>query len=316
MEFQDYYQTLGVDRSATSDQIKKQYRRMARKYHPDVSKEANAEEKFKQVKEAYEVLKDAEKRKAYDQFGSQWKQGQGFEPPSGSHTYQRGQQQHADAGQYSDFFESIFGGGGFHAGQRGRGRSFKQKGQDQHSKIAISLEEAYSGTTRSLGMREPAMNPQTGQVSYKTKSLNVKIPAGVTQGQHIRLAGQGSAGIGGGPNGDLYLEVELLPHPLYSVEGRDIHLKLPITPWEAALGATVETPTLGGKIKVTIPAGSQTGKKMRLKGRGLAGKTAGDQYLLLNIYTPEPNNDKQKELYQQMKEQMDFDPRKDLMEGR
>ena len=312
MEFQDYYDRLGVARNASPEDIKKSYRKLARKYHPDVSEESNAEEKFKQVKEAYEVLKDSKKRKAYDQMGPDWQQGQGFTPPP-DWEYQSSakpnSQQDFNAGDFSDFFESLFG-------QQARARrhhtSFKQRGQDQHSKISISLEEAFSGTTRVLSLQTPEINPQTGQVAYQTRTLNVKIPAGVTQGQQIRLSRQGTPGLGGGPNGDLYLEINLHSNSLYTVEGRNIYLNLPITPWEAALGATVQAPTLAGPVDIKIPAGSQTGKQLRLKGRGLPGKTPGDQYVLLKIVIPEPKNDQQKALYQKMAEEMRFDPRKEL----
>jgi len=316
MEFQDYYKTLGVSRNATVGDIKKAYRRLAKKYHPDVSKEPNAEEKFKQAKEAYEVLKDPEKRKAYDQFGQNWKQGQGFEPPPGWEFHQQhggGQQQGFHEADFSDFFSELFGGtgrqGGFHRG----GRTVKQRGQDQRSKIAINIQEAYNGTSRLLNLREPTVNPQTGQISYQSKQLNVKIPAGVTQGQQIRLTGQGAPGIGGAPNGDLYLEIEIMPDKIYKLEGRDIYLNLPITPWEAALGSKVEVPTLGGNISLTIPAGSQTGKKLRLKGRGLPGKIPGDQYISLNIYIPEPKDNEQKALYEKMADEMAFNPRQELL---
>ena len=314
MEYQDYYKTLGIARDATADEIKKSYRKLARKYHPDVSDEANAEEKFKQVKEAYEVLKDPEKRQAYDAMGENWRQGQGFTPPPGweyqGHPGANGANyQEFNQGDFSDFFESIFGGT---SGTR-RKSDFKQRGQDQHSRVTISLEEAYHGTTRALSLQEPQIDPKTGQVQYKTRTLRVKIPAGVTQGQQIRLRGQGTPGMGGAANGDLYLEINLQIHHQYTVEGKDIYLNLPVTPWEAALGATISVPTLGGLVELKIPAGSQTGRKMRLKGRGLPGKTAGDQYVLLKIYIPEPKNDQQKQLYRQMAEQMQFDPRKELM---
>ncbi len=313
MEFQDYYQTLGLKRNAAADEIKKAYRRMAKKFHPDVSKEPNAEEKFKQAKEAYEVLKDPEKRKAYDQFGKNWQQGQGFEPPpnwnyqSQQHSNEQFQQE-----DFSDFFSELFGrrGGGFHQQKQ---QPFRQRGQDQHSRIDISLEEAFNGTSRLLTMREPQLNQSTGQVTYKTKQLNVKIPAGVNHGQQIRLAKQGAPGIGGGDNGDLYLEIELLPHQHYQLHDKDLTLMLPVTPWEAALGATIKVPTLAGHIQLKIPAGSQSGKKLRIKGRGLPGKTPGDQYVVLSIYIPEPKDEKQKALYQQMSQQMPFNPRQELL---
>lgn len=302
MEYQDYYKTLGVNRDASSDEIKKNYRRLARKYHPDVSKEAGAEEKFKQAKEAYEVLKDPEKRKAYDQFGSQWKQGQGFEPPPGWQQ-QHGQQHYQSAGgaDYSDFFEAIFGRG------FGRAEVLRQRGKDQHSKINITLEEAFAGSTRTLTLEQPHIDG--GGVGSKKQQLNVKIPAGVTEGQQIRLARQGGRGSGGGPNGDLFLEIHLLPHKLFEVNHRDVQLKLPITPWEAALGAEITVPTLGGQIKLKIPAGSQSGKILRLKGRGLPGKTAGDQLVILAIYVPEAKTEEQKAFYEQMKSEMAFNPR-------
>ncbi len=316
MEYQDYYKILGVSREATPEEIKKSYRKLARKYHPDVSKEENAEEKFKQAKEAYEVLKDPEKRKAYNAMGSNWRQGQGFTPPPGWEFQQRGgrSETFGGGGDFSDFFETLFG--QFGRGGAGRTyREFKQRGQDQHSKVTVTLEEAFHGGTRVLTLQEPAMDPQTGQVSYQTRTLRVKIPAGVTQGQQIRLHGQGAPGIGGGPNGDLYLEIQLQPHRFYTVEGKDIFLNLPVTPWEAALGGKIEVPTLGGDIALTIPPGSQTGQKLRLKGRGLAGTPAGDQYVLLKIYIPEPKNEQQKQLYRQMAEHMQFNPRKELLAG-
>lgn len=314
MEYQDYYKILGVTRNATPEEIKKSYRRLARKYHPDVSTEKNAEDKFKQVKEAYEVLKDPEKRKLYDQMGPNWKQGQGFTPPPGWERQQAHEGAHYqtfEGGDFSDFFESLFGG----MGGRGRGahHTARQRGQDQHAKVNVSLEEAYHGAVRELTLQEPQLDPQTGQVTYKTRTLRVKIPAGVTANQQIRLQGQGTPGINGGPNGDLYLEVQIAPHAHYTLEGKDIYLNLPITPWEAALGGKVSVPTLGGVVELSIPAGSQTGQKLRLKGRGLPAHPAGDQYVLLKIYIPEPKNEQQKQLYRQMADQMHFDPRKELL---
>ncbi len=310
MEYKDYYQLLGLSREASADEIKKQYRRLARKYHPDVSDEKDAEEKFKEVKEAYEVLKDPKKRARYDQLGSQWQAGQGFEPPpdwqqyTSSAPFEEGQ-----FSDFSDFFSSIFG-----QARRGRaGAGFQARGQDQLSKIDITLEEAYHGCDRQLQLRQSELDPKTGQLQVKSRSLKVKIPKGVTQGQQIRLSGQGGQGMGAGPSGDLYLEINLLPHATFTVDGKNIYLNLPITPWEAALGSKVTTPTLAGNVGLTIPAGSQTGQQLRLKGRGLPGTPSGDQFVLLKIYIPEPKTAKQRELYQQMAEDMEFNPREDLI---
>lgn len=311
-EYPDYYKILGVEKNASAEEIKKKYRRLARKYHPDVSKEPNAEEKFKQVREAYEVLKDPAKKQTYDQMRSQpHGSKQGFTPPPGWE-YQRretgGTEAGFDASGFSEFFENLFG-------QQAHGRhhqgAFKQRGQDQHSKISISIEEAFKGTARLIQFQEPELDPRTGKVTLKTRSLNVKIPAGVIAGQQIRLAGQGSQGIGGGPNGDLYLGIQLLDHPFYTVKNRDIYLNLPITPWEAALGAKITVPTLAGPVEVAIPEKSQTGKKLRLKGRGFPGPTPGDQYIILNVYVPPPNTAEQRQLYKTMATEMhDFNPRK------
>lgn len=312
MEYKDYYKTLGVEKSASAEEIKKQYRLLARKYHPDVSKEKNAEEKFKEVREAYEVLKDPKKRQAYDQMGSQWQGGQqGFTPPPGWEFHaSRGQaEEQFGASDYSDFFESLFG-------QRthgGRQRAYSQRGEDQHSKVNIFLEEAYNGVERVLQLQEPELDPATGEVQYKTRNLKVKIPAGVTEGQQIRLAQQGGKGIGGAPNGDLYLEIKFAEHPYYTAKEKNIYLNLPVTPWEAALGAKIDVPTLGGKVAVTIPAGSQTGTKLRLKARGLPGSPAGDEFAILTIYIPEPKTDSQRELYKKMAEEMHYNPRNELI---
>lgn len=315
MEYQDYYKILGVDKNATAEEIKKQYRRLARKYHPDVSKETNAEEKFKQVREAYEVLKDPEKKQAYDQYdqmGGQRKSSQGFTPPPGwefhRQTERRGDEDLNTAG-FSEFFENLFG---QQAYARARQREFKRRGQDQHSKIQLSVEEAFSGTQRLIQFQEPELDPATGQVTLKTRSLNVKIPAGVIAGQQIRLAHQGAKGLGGAPNGDLYLEIELLDHPFYTLKNRDVYLHLPVTPWEAALGAKVQTPTLGGAVELTIPPGAQTGKKLRLKGRGFPGTPAGDEYVMLAVYTPEPKTETQRQLYKKMAEEMHYNPRLEI----
>lgn len=310
MEYPDYYKILGVSKNASAEEMKKQYRRLARKYHPDVSKEKNAEENFKQVKEAYEVLKDPVKKQAYDQMGSQSHGSQGFTPPPGW-KFRKAEaepplHEFEDTG-FSEFFENLFGQQA-HASRRHS--QFKQRGRDQHSKINLSVEEAFEGTQRVIQFQEPELDPGTGQVILKTRSLNVKIPAGVIAGQQIRLTGQGSQGVGGGPNGDLYLEIQLRDHLFYVTKNRDVYLNCPVTPWEAALGAKITVPTLAGPVELSIPAGSQTGKKLRLKGRGFPGAPAGDQYILLNIYIPEPKTDSQRQLYQMMaKEMHDYNPR-------
>lgn len=320
MEYKDYYATMGVSRTATPDEIKRSYRKLARKYHPDVSKEPNAEEKFKEVQEAYEVLKDPKKREAYNQLGSQWKTGQEFRPPPGWQTYtdfgEGGSAfEGADLGGFSDFFESIFGRGGRRAeGFQGR-RShaeFRQQGRDEHAKISISLEEAYHGGTKTIHLQIPQVDVN-GQVHHQTRTLKITIPKGVISGQQLRLANQGAPGIGGGPAGDLYLEMEIEPHRLFTLQGRDVYLTLPITPWEAALGAKVTVPTLGGSVDMKIASNAQSGQKLRLKGRGLPGKPQeGDQYVLLQILTPPAQTDAQRALYEKMAQEMPFNPRQNL----
>ena len=315
MDYKDYYKILDVKKDASADDIKKTYRRLARKYHPDVSKEENAEEKFKEVKEAYEVLKDPEKRKAYDQLGSAYQHGEGFTPPPGweyPHAGGAGPDVHFETGDFSDFFENIFGG---HARHKRYQQEFKARGQDQTAKIAVTLEEAFHGATQQIQLQSPRINPQTGQVELKTRNLKVQIPPGITNGQQLRLTGQGEPGIGGGPNGDLYVEVNIAPHPNFTLQGKDIYLNLPVTPWEAALGAKVTVPTLGGNVDLTIPANSQTGQKLRLKGRGMPGLNKGSQYVVLKVFIPEPTSPEQRKLYEQMQQQMAFNPRANLFKG-
>lgn len=306
MEYKDYYKTLGVDRTASQDKIKRAYKKLARKYHPDVSKETDAEARFKEINEAYHVLRDKEKRKAYDQLGSQWQQGQEFRPPPGWESrFQQGFGAE-DLGGFSDFFAEIFGGrpGGF----RYERHEYRMRGEDLHATIEISLEEAFHGGIRTLSLQSPEVD-EHGQVRQRTRQLNVQIPRGMSEGQHIRLAGQGGPGMGVGQAGDLFLQVVFAPHPLFHAEGRNIFLELPITPWEAALGARIKVPTLGGKVEITIPPGSQSGRKLRLKERGLPGKPAGDQYIILRIETPPASSDRARELYQMMAKEMPFNPR-------
>lgn len=305
MEYKDYYQIMGVPRNATQDELKRAYRKLARKYHPDVSKEADAERRFKEVGEAYEVLKDPQKRAAYDQLGSNWRAGQEFKPPPDwGFDFDLGGFGSAGGG-FSDFFESLFGGRGAANSQQRRG-GFSGKGRDHHAKLQIDLEDAYHGTTRTVYLQLPELDAQ-GRASTKTRTLNVKVPKGISAGQRIRLAGQGAPGLGSGPSGDLYLEVEFLPHRQFRAEGHDIYLTLPITPWEAALGATVSVPTLGGAVDMKIPAGSQSGQKLRLKGRGLP--PHGDHYVLLQLVTPPADNEAAREFYREMARRLPFNPR-------
>lgn len=313
MEFQDYYKLLGVSKSASDAELKKAYRKLARKYHPDVSKESDAEDKFKQIKEAYEVLKDPEKRKFYDQYGENWKAAQqGGYAGGGSSGFGGGGFTGADPNEFSDFFENMFGGGGgFRYHQAGgNSRQFKSRGEDLHSKVKISLLDAYKGAQRSIRLQVPEVTAQ-GLVSQKLKTLNVKIPKGVTEGQQIRLSGQGGSGMAGGPNGDLFLEIEFEPHPLYSLEGKDVYFRLPVSPWEAALGDKVTVPLVEGKVDLTVPAGCESGKKMRLKGKGLPAKTPGDFYVVLDIVVPKPCTASQKAIFETMAHEFkDFNPRK------
>ncbi len=313
MEYKDYYKILGVERDAKEADIKTAYRRLARKYHPDVSKELDAEEKFKEVGEAYEVLKDPQKRQAYDQLGANWKAGQNFTPPpgweeifSGTGFSGMGANQGGFTGAefsgsgFSDFFESLFG-GGFSAGQTSgfQSQGFQTKGADQHASMSITLEEAYHGANKMIRVNNG-------------RNLEVKIPAGITSGKRIRLAGQGAAGLGNGPKGDLYIEVQVLPHRLYKTEGKNILLDLPISPWEAVLGARVQVPTLAGRVETKIPAGSQSGKKLRLKQRGLPGSPPGDQIVTLQIVVPKAVSEQDKQYYEKMAERFEFNPRQNL----
>ena len=314
MEFKDYYTTLGIERDATQDEVKRAYRKLARKFHPDINKEADAEQRFKEIGEAYEVLHDTEKRAAYDKFGKDWQAGQDFKPPpdwDSGFEFTGGGYTESDASQFSDFFESLFGdqGSGPFTHQQ---RHYSGKGQDLHAKISISLEDSYNGTKQSLTLQRPMID-ETGHVTTRPHTLEVNIPKGVTEGQRIRLAGQGAEGIGQGPSGDLFLEIIFAKHPHFTPDGRDILLTLPIAPWEAALGATVPVPTLGGKVELTIPASSQTGKKLRLKGRGLStAKQTGHQYVTLAIIVPPAHTEQEKKLFRTMKQEMSFNPRSSL----
>ena len=310
MEYKDYYKILGVDRSAQDAEIKKAYRKLAGKYHPD--KPSGDESKFKEVSEAYEVLSDPKKRAMYDQLGSGYQNGQGFQPPPGfEQMFGGGFGGGSSGGGFSDFFESLFrgqggfGGGGFGGGYGGQ--SFAQKGEDQQVKVLISLEEAVNGNERQLNLKVPQADAH-GRVFQTSKQIKVRIPAGVKQGQRVRLSGQGAPGHHGGANGDLYLEIDRQTHPLYEIKEQDVYLNLPLTPWEAALGTKVQVPTLKGKVNLSIPAGTQSGSKLRIKGRGL-GKQPGDQYVVVQIHTPPAQTDQAKDFYQQMAQTLPFNPR-------
>ncbi|MGD9391691.1 MAG: DnaJ C-terminal domain-containing protein [Chromatiales bacterium] len=311
MDFKDYYAIMGVDRNATQDEIKRAYRKLARKYHPDVSKEHDAEIRFKELGEAYEVLKDPQKRAAYDQLGADWKAGQEFHPPPDWDAgFEFSGTGFGGGSGFSDFFESLFG--DFSRGPRGGARAgFQARGEDHHAKVLIDLEDAFNGASRSISLRAPEAAPN-GQVITKERTLNVRIPKGVSEGQRIRLAGQGAPGMGSGQRGDLFLEISFRPHPLYRVDGRDIFLDLPITPWEAALGATLKVPTPAGKVDLKIPAGTGSGRKLRLKGRGIPGKTAGDLYVIPQITVPPADSDAAREFYRKMERELPYNPRKQL----
>ena len=312
MEFKDYYKIMGLARDATPDGIKRAYRKLARKYHPDVSKEKDAEVRFKELTEANEVLSNPEKRAAYDQLGANWQAGQDFRPPpewnAGAEYPGSGFERQFGAdtnGDHSDFFESLFRQGfgstqGRPSAAGGRSRaSFSAQGEDHHAKIQIDLEDAYHGATRTLSLRVPEINAQ-GRVTPREHQITFTIPKGVRAGQHIRLAAQGAPGTGQGSPGDLYLDVEFRPHPLYRVDKHDVYMDLPVAPWEAALGAEVEAPTPTGRVEVKIPAGSTTGRKLRLKGRGLPGKSPGDFYFVLQIALPVADTDAARQVYQTM----------------
>jgi len=316
MEFKDYYQIMGVKRDATQDEIKRAYRKLARKFHPDVSKESDAERRFKELGEAYEVLKDPEKRAAYDQLGANWKAGQEFHPPpdwDAGFEFRGGGFTAGDAAAFSDFFESLFG-EHMAAGHGVKGADFRGRqvqGEDHHARVLIDLEDALHGATRSITLHAPMVD-ERGQVSTRERKLNVRIPQGVKPGQHIRLANQGSPGALGGRAGDLYLEIEFRPHPLYRVDGRDLHLDLPVAPWEAALGASVKTPTPGGTIDLKVPPGSSGGRKLRLKGRGIPGDPPGDLYVNLLVALPAADTAEAKEAYRAMERKFAFNPRSGL----
>jgi curved DNA-binding protein len=322
MEYKDYYKLLGVSRSAPKDEIGKAFKKLARKYHPDLNpNDATAEAKFKEINEAYEVLKDEKKRKLYDQFGSDWEHGQNFQPPPGYENMNFGGSGGFQQGGFSDFFETIFGGGGggFRGGfqqggfsQGGFGGSYQQRprrGSDSEAVYELTLDEAYRGGSKSITLQEQVAGPD-GIPRMTTKTLDVKVPAGIKDGQKIRLAGQGNPGMGGGSKGDLYLRIKLLPHHLFKVNDNDIILDLPLAPWEAVLGETVRIPTLDGAVEMKIPPGIGSGKKLRIKGRGLgSGARRGDQYVRIMIQSPDRLSNEARRLWEELRDTSDFTPR-------
>ena len=295
MQYRDYYEILGVTRGADAEEVKRAYRKLARKFHPDVSKERNAEEKFKEVQEAYEVLRDSDKRAAYDQLGRDFRNGQQFRPPPdwSQRFGNSGGQRFSDLNGFSDFFSSLFGGAGAGAGAGvGVGNS-AQTGSDA-GHLDVTIEEAFAGTKRRVTLNEHG----------RQRQVDVQIPAGVTEGQPLRIPGMGG-------RTSLIFRIRLRPHHLYEVVGKDVQIELPLAPWEAALGAKVAVPTLGGTVELTVPAGAQSGQKLRLRARGLPGNPAGDQMVTIKLVTPSAQSAAEKEAYERMKRDFKFDPRAD-----
>ncbi len=304
MRFKDYYKIMGLSRDASYEDIKSTYRKLARKYHPDISKERNAEERFKEIGEAYEVLKDPEKRAAYDRIAAGRRHGEHFSPPPGW-SFDFG----GDATRFSDFFNNLFSRAKKNGRRGAHGHSARPpSGRDQYIQIDITIEDAFSGGTQTIRLASPEIDTQ-GRIVNKNRTLNVKIPRGIKAGQRIRLAGQGGMDWKGGTAGDLYLDIRFKPHPFFHAEGSDIYLELPVTPWEAALGLTVTVPTLGGKVELKLPTNSQSGQKLRLKGQGLPSNPPGDQIVTLRIMTPEASTPGARALYRKMAEIMPMNPR-------
>jgi len=311
MKYKDYYDILGLQRGASADDIKGSYRKLARKYHPDVNKAADAEDRFKEIGEAYQVLKDPEKRAAYDRMGSNYRNGQDFQPPPNwDNDYHFGGGAGGAGGpqgDFSDFFETMFG-GATRRGGGGQRRQMNTPGQDHHAKVVIDLEDSFRGVQRTINLRIPVTDA-FGRTTTQERTLDVTIPKGVREGQHLRLTGQGAAGTGNGPPGDLYLELSFAPHRMYRIEGRDLYLDLPLAPWEAALGATVSVPTPDGLVQMTIPENSAGGRKLRLKGRGIPGTTPGDLYVQVQIALPPATSSNARNAYLAMEKAVDFNPR-------
>jgi len=323
VKFRDYYELLGIQRSASQDEIQRAYRKLARKYHPDVNKASNAEEKFKEINEAHEVLKDPEKRKMYDQLGQNWRSGQEFRPPPGWETQfnfggggggaRQAEFQWGGSGGFSDFFETLFGGGrGFQQapGRSGRSAVWRQAGADQETTIRISLEEAFHGGAKPIVLQSQVINSK-GELEVQERRYDVKIPSGILPGQRIRLTGQGEKGTGGGPRGDLYLKVEIEPHPVFELKGRDIYMDVPVSPWEAVLGSEVRLAAISGNIDLKIPPGTQCAQKLRLRGKGMPNQkgAAGDLYATVIVKVPTHPSEKERALFEEMKKSSGFNPR-------
>jgi curved DNA-binding protein len=283
MQYKDYYEVLGVTRGAGAEEVKRAYRKLARKFHPDVSKERNAESRFKEVQEAYEVLRDPEKRAAYDQLGRHYRPGQQFRPPpdwAQRFGHSGGSQRFSDLNGFSDFFSSLFG-----------GAAGAPQPETEAGSLEVTVEEAFAGSRRRVMLNE----------NGRSRSLDVQIPPGVSDGQSLRISG----GAGGAA---LIFRIRLRPHPLYVLQGKDVQIDLPLAPWEAALGAKVAVPTLGGTVELTVPAGAQSGQKLRLRGRGFPG---GDQIVTIKLVTPSAGSAQAKAAYERMKKEFNFDPRAD-----
>jgi curved DNA-binding protein len=312
MEFKDYYKILGVERSATADEIKKAYRKLARKFHPDVSKESNASARMAEVNEANAVLSDPEKRTAYDQLGKQAQAGAGhdFRPPPNWDAGFEFSSRPGEEGEFSDFFEQLFGHAARQRSARGGARQASPvAGEDHHAKIELDLLDAYAGAQRTIALRSARVDEQ-GHVVSDERHLEVSIPKGVREGQHIRLAGRGGPGFNGGPAGDLLLEVVFKPDPRWHAEGRDVYQRVALAPWEATLGGSVVVATPTGEAEVQVPAGWKAGRKLRLKGRGIPGREPGDLYLELEIALPPPQTEAQRAAYDALAQAFaGFDPR-------
>ena len=316
MEFKDYYAILGVPRDATAEVIKKAFRKLARKYHPDVSKEADAEARMKAVNEAHEVLSDPEKRAAYDALGQSYRPGQDFRPPPDwdAGFEFTGAGAGASAGDFSDFFEQLFGRAAH--GRRGPGDAgFHARGEDHHAKVLVDLEDVFRGATRQISLRAPKVDA-AGRLVVEDRTLNLQIPKGLREGQIMRLAGQGSPGFGTGKAGDLLLEVHFRPHARFRVEGADLHLTLPVAPWEAALGAVVAVPMPDGStLKIRIPEGAQSGRQLRVRGRGIPAQPPGDLLLDIRVVLPPASSERARALYESMARELAFDPRAETKES-